>query len=42
VIEAIEIPERAWALGVLWHAEEERPSRVVAALADAARETVAA
>ena len=42
VIEAIEIPGRAWALGVLWHAEEERPSRVVAALVEAARTGVTA
>ena len=38
LIEAIELPERSFALGVLWHAEEERRSRVVAALCDAARE----
>ncbi len=42
VIEAIELPERRWALGILWHAEEERRSAVVAALADAARSQVAA
>ena len=38
LIEAIELPERPFALGVLWHAEEERRSRVVAGLCDAARE----
>jgi putative glutamine amidotransferase len=37
-IEAIEIPERRWALGVLWHTEEDRPSPLLAALTDAARE----
>ncbi len=38
LIEAIEIPDRRWALGVLWHAEELRRSPVLAALAAAARE----
>jgi putative glutamine amidotransferase len=38
VVEAIELPERRWALGVLWHAEEEPGSPVIAALAAAARE----
>lgn len=37
VVEAIEIPEHRWALGILWHAEEERPSPVIAALAAATR-----
>lgn len=41
VIEAIEMPDRAFALGILWHAEEERRTPVVAALADAARERMA-
>ncbi len=41
VIEAVEAPERTFVLGVLWHAEEERRSPVVAALADAARERMA-
>ncbi|MCD6015220.1 MAG: peptidase [Solirubrobacterales bacterium] len=36
-VEAIEIPDSRWALGVLWHAEEERPSPVIAALTGAAR-----
>jgi putative glutamine amidotransferase len=35
-IEAIERPDRAWALGVLWHAEEDRMSPVLAALTAAA------
>jgi putative glutamine amidotransferase len=38
VVEAIELPGRSWALGILWHAEEERRSPVLAALASAARE----
>ncbi|HEX6117656.1 MAG TPA: gamma-glutamyl-gamma-aminobutyrate hydrolase family protein [Solirubrobacterales bacterium] len=35
--EAIEDPGLAFALGVLWHAEEESPSAVIEALAEAAR-----
>jgi putative glutamine amidotransferase len=37
VVEAIEVTGHPWALGILWHAEEERPSAVIAALAAAAR-----
>lgn len=37
VAEAIEDPTRTFCLGVLWHAEEESPSRVIEALVDAAR-----
>ena len=37
VIEAIEMPERRYALGVLWHPEEDVRSRVIASLVDAAR-----
>ena len=40
-IEAIEMPERRWALGILWHAEEDPQSPVLAGLTGAAR-TVAA
>ena len=40
--EAIELPGRRFALGVLWHAEEERRSRVIGALTAAARERVQA
>jgi putative glutamine amidotransferase len=40
-VEAIEIPERRWALGVLWHTEEDRESRVLAALTTAAQGAVA-
>ncbi len=34
-IEAIEAPERSWALGILWHAEEESESSVVSAFVHA-------
>jgi putative glutamine amidotransferase len=34
--EAIELPERSFALGVLWHPEEDEQSRVVGALLEAA------
>ena len=37
VAEAIEDPERAFALGVLWHAEEESPSAVIETFVAAAR-----
>jgi putative glutamine amidotransferase len=37
-IEAIELPERAFALGVLWHPEQDEQSNVVAALVAEARE----
>jgi putative glutamine amidotransferase len=36
-VEAIEMPGRRWALGILWHTEEERRSQVLAALTAAAR-----
>src|SRR5256714_13053460 len=38
IVEAIELPGRTFALGVLWHPEEDERSRVVAALVAAARE----
>jgi len=41
VVEAMELPGHRFALGVLWHPEEEEGSRVVAALADAVREGAA-
>jgi putative glutamine amidotransferase len=41
-IEAIEIPERSFALGVLWHTEEDRMSPVLAALVEATRKAVRA
>ena len=37
LVEAIELPERRFALGVLWHPEEDEQSRVIGALVDAAR-----
>jgi putative glutamine amidotransferase len=38
VIEAIELPGRRFALGVLWHPEEDERSRVIGALVEEARE----
>jgi putative glutamine amidotransferase len=35
--EAIEMPERSFAVGVLWHPEEDERSRVIGALVDEAR-----
>jgi putative glutamine amidotransferase len=37
VVEAIELPDRSFAVGVLWHPEEDERSRVVGALAEEAR-----
>ncbi|MGN6587663.1 MAG: gamma-glutamyl-gamma-aminobutyrate hydrolase family protein [Solirubrobacterales bacterium] len=37
LIEAIELPGKRFALGVIWHPEEDENSRVIAALVDAAR-----
>jgi putative glutamine amidotransferase len=42
VIEAIEQAEAGYALGVLWHPEEDLKSRVIASLVGAARTEVAA
>jgi putative glutamine amidotransferase len=42
VVEAIEIPEQRFALGVLWHAERGGGSRVVEAVVDAACAAVGA
>jgi putative glutamine amidotransferase len=36
IVEAIELPDRRWALGILWHAEEERESPVIGSLVEAA------
>jgi putative glutamine amidotransferase len=36
VIEAIELPGENYALGVLWHPEEDGESRVIVSLVDAA------
>jgi putative glutamine amidotransferase len=41
VIEAIELPDRQFALGVLWHPEEDEGSRVIGALVEQARARMA-
>lgn len=41
VIEAIELPGDAFALGILWHTEEERGSTVIASLVERTRAAVA-
>ena len=40
LIEAIELPERRFALGVIWHPEEDVQDRVIGALVAAARAEV--
>ncbi len=40
LVEAIELPERRFALGVIWHPEEDESSSVIEALVAAAREGV--
>jgi putative glutamine amidotransferase len=42
IIEAVEAPEGTWALGVLWHPEEDEASRVIGALVEAARSAMGA
>jgi putative glutamine amidotransferase len=42
VVEAIELPDRRFAVGVLWHPEEDERSRVVGALVQEARERMGA
>jgi putative glutamine amidotransferase len=37
VVEALELPDRSFAVGVLWHPEEDERSRVVGALVEEAR-----
>ena len=37
IVEGIERPDRSFALGVLWHPEEDESSRVISALAEAAK-----
>jgi putative glutamine amidotransferase len=37
LVEAIELPAKPYALGVLWHPEEDERSRVIASLVEAAR-----
>jgi putative glutamine amidotransferase len=41
IVEAIELPDRRFALGVVWHPEEDETSAIIPALVDAARERVA-
>jgi putative glutamine amidotransferase len=41
VVEAIELPERRFALGVLWHPEEDERSRVIGALVEASERRAA-
>ena len=40
LIEAVEVPGAEYALGVLWHPEEDEANRVIASLVDAARTKV--
>jgi putative glutamine amidotransferase len=42
LVEAIELPDKTYTLGVLWHPEEDQRSRVVGSLVEAARERRAA
>ena len=37
VVEAIELPDRSFAVGVLWHPEEDERSRVIGSLVEEAR-----
>ena len=37
IVEAVELPERQFAVGVLWHPEEDERSRVIGALVEEAR-----
>ena len=42
LVEAVELPDRRFTLGVLWHAEQDERSQVIAALVEAARVGVGA
>jgi len=42
VVEAIELPARSFAVGVLWHPEEDERSRVIGSLVNEARERMEA
>lgn len=42
LVEAVELPEHRYALGVLWHPEEDGQSRVIASLVEASRAAVEA
>jgi putative glutamine amidotransferase len=37
IVEAIEVPDRRFALGVVWHPEEDEASEIIPALVAAAR-----
>ena len=41
LVEAVELPDKPYALGVLWHPEEDERSRVIASLVEAARVSAA-
>ena len=41
IVEAIELPDRRFALGVVWHPEEDETSEIIPALVEAARESAA-
>lgn len=41
IAEAIELPDRGFALGVVWHPEEDETSEIIPALVEAARDRVA-
>jgi putative glutamine amidotransferase len=38
IVEAIELPDRRFALGVVWHPEEDETSEIIPALVAAARD----
>jgi putative glutamine amidotransferase len=42
LVEAIELPDKSFAVGVLWHPEEDERSRVVGSLVDEARDRMKA
>ena len=42
VVEAIELPDRSFAVGVLWHPEEDERSRVIGSLVEEARDRMQA
>jgi putative glutamine amidotransferase len=42
LVEAIELPDKTFAVGVLWHPEEDEQSRVVGSLVDEARDRMKA
>jgi putative glutamine amidotransferase len=42
IVEAIELPDRGFAVGVLWHPEEDERSRVIGSLVDEARDRMKA